>query len=196
MHSCIQKMLMEWQTVQTLIKHHTAPSGAAWSGSTLFARTRLSKNLGSLCTVIQLSNKDIWGFMSILDMSRIVITTYCIRNKEWAPGRIICAVVEVDMWIWNMSRHMTKPTKWLMHPVKTQISLGYRPVWSESSLSAWRKLGSLATHWVYSEDSDQSGRMPRLIRIFTGCTGHFVGFVMLWLIWSNVNCFNVGNKLF
>ena len=27
-----------------------------------------------------------------------------------------------------------------------------RPVWSESSLSAWRKLGSLATHWSHCED--------------------------------------------
>ena len=32
-----------------------------------------------------------------------------------------------------------------VRPAKTQISLGIRPVWSESSLSAWRKLGSLAT---------------------------------------------------
>ena len=45
---------------------------------------------------------------------------------------------------------MTKPTKWHVHPGKTQISLGIHPVWSESSLSAWRKLGSLATHWVHS----------------------------------------------
>ena len=29
---------------------------------------------------------------------------------------------------------------------------GPHTVWSESSLSAWRKLGSLATHWVHSED--------------------------------------------
>ena len=41
---------------------------------------------------------------------------------------------------------------------------------SESLLSAWRKLGSLATHWVHSEDSDQTGRMPRLIWVFAGCT--------------------------
>ena len=47
---------------------------------------------------------------------------------------------------------------------KTQISLGIRPVWSESSLSTWRKLGSLATHWMHSKDSDQTWRMPRLIR--------------------------------
>ena len=42
-----------------------------------------------------------------------------------------------------------------MRPVKTQFSLGIHQVGSESSLSAWRKLGSLAIHWVHSEDSDQ-----------------------------------------
>ena len=46
----------------------------------------------------------------------------------------------------------TKPTKWPVRPAKTQISLGIGPVWSESSLSAWRNLGSLATHWTHSED--------------------------------------------
>ena len=29
----------------------------------------------------------------------------------------------------KMSRHMTKPTKWPVHPAKTQISLGICPVW-------------------------------------------------------------------
>ena len=45
-------------------------------------------------------------------------------------------------------------------------------VWSESSLSAWRKLGSLATHWAHSEDADQTRQMPRLrlIWVFTGHT--------------------------
>ena len=41
----------------------------------------------------------------------------------------------------------------------------------------WRKLRSLATHWAHSEDSDQTGRMPRLIWVFAGRTYHFVGFV-------------------
>ena len=35
-----------------------------------------------------------------------------------------------------------------VRPAKTQISLGLRPVWSESSLSAWRNLRFLATHWA------------------------------------------------
>ena len=63
-----------------------------------------------------------------------------------------------------------KTSKMAVRPAKTQISLGIRPVWSESSLSAWRNLGSLATHWAHSKDSDQTGGMPRLIWVFTGPT--------------------------
>ena len=75
----------------------------------------------------------------------------------------------------HLSRLTTKPTKWHVHPAKTQISLGIFPVWSESLLSAWRKVGSLATHWAHSEDSDQTGR-----------TYHFVGFVVRRLISSHI----------
>ena len=46
-----------------------------------------------------------------------------------------------------------------VRPAKTQISLGIRPVRSEFSLSAWRNLGPLATHWAHSEDSEKTGRM-------------------------------------
>ena len=81
-----------------------------------------------------------------------------------------------------MSRNTTKQTKWHVHPDKTQISLGIRPVWSESSLSPLRHLGPLATHRVHSEDSDQTGQMPRLIWVFAGRTDLFVGFVVLRLI--------------
>ena len=54
-----------------------------------------------------------------------------------------------------------KSTKWPVRPAKTQTSLGIRPVWSESSLSAWRKLRSLATYWAHSD-----GHPPNLIRVF------------------------------
>ena len=33
-----------------------------------------------------------------------------------------------------------------------------------------------------SADTDQIGRITRLILVFTGCTGHFVGFAMQQLI--------------
>ena len=73
---------------------------------------------------------------------------------------------------------MTNPTKRPVRPAKTRMCLGIRSVLSESSLSAWKNLGSLATQWAHSEDSDQTGRMPRPIWIFTGRKGNSVGFVM------------------
>ena len=82
-----------------------------------------------------------------------------------------------------------KTNKMTVRPAKTQISLGISPVWSESSLSAWRKLGSLATHWVHSKDSDQTGRMPRLIWVFAGRT-----VILLFLTWGGSNV-SFNNKL-
>ena len=61
-----------------------------------------------------------------------------------------------------------------VRPAKTLIRLVIRPVWSESSLCA---------HWVAKdprflhadgEDSDQIGRMPRLIWVFAGRTVTFL----------------------
>ena len=83
-----------------------------------------------------------------------------------------------------MSHRVTKPTKWPVHPVKTQISLGICPVWSGSLLSPWRNIGPLTTYWAYGEHSDQTGWMPRLIWVFAGHTCHFVGFVVQLLILS------------
>ena len=61
----------------------------------------------------------------------------------------------------------------------------------QNDLCAWWRLrseSSLFALWVAkdprflhvdSEDPGQTGRMPRLIWVFTGRTGHFVGFVLL-----------------
>ena len=86
------------------------------------------------------------------------------RNQNegsWKAWKIFC----------NMCCNMTKPNNFLtVHPAKSQVSLGIRPVWSESSL---------CTQWVAKdpsflhadrEDSDQTGRMPRLIWVFAGRT--------------------------
>ena len=81
---------------------------------------------------------------------------------------------------------MTKPTKWHVRPAKTQISLGIRQVWSESSLCAqWLAKDPPSFLHADSDDSDQTGRMPRLIWVFAGRTCHFVGFVMMRLKFRN-----------
>ena len=94
-----------------------------------------------------------------------------------------------------------------VRPSKTQISLGIRPVWSESSLCA---------HWVAkdprflhadSEDSDQSGRMSRLIWVFAGrtltllvlsCRGSYIVKWKLknWRIIHHISCWNLWNFFF
>ena len=75
-----------------------------------------------------------------------------------------------------LSRLMTKPTKWALRPAKIQISLGIRPVWSESSLCAqWVAQDPRFLH-ANSEDFDQTGQMPRLISVFTERTCPFCWF--------------------
>ena len=70
---------------------------------------------------------------------------------------------------------MSKPTKWLC--AQRRLRSAWASAQSESSLCA---------HWVAkdpsflhadSEDSDQTGRKPRLVWVFAGRTCHFVGFV-------------------
>ena len=56
-----------------------------------------------------------------------------------------------------------KTSKMRVRPAKTQISLGIRPVRSESSLCAQWIAKDSSFLLVDSEDSDQTGRMPRLI---------------------------------
>ena len=57
-----------------------------------------------------------------------------------------------------------------VRPATTQISLGIRLVWSESSQWAqWLAEDPRFLH-ADSEDSDQTGRMPRMIWVFAGRT--------------------------
>ena len=78
--------------------------------------------------------------------------------------------------LFNMGQRMTKPIKWHVRQVKTQISLGFRPVWSV-----------FAKCWMGNSGSFMRTAMPRLIWVFAERTCHFVGFVMRWLICEPVH---------
>ena len=104
----------------------------------------------------------------------IFLMHYSIVKSHCSKFRIITAIflcVPILFWFYineDLSRLMTQPTKWYVRPAKTQISLGIWPVWSESSLCAqWVAKEPSFLH-ADSEDSDQTGRMPRLIWVFTG----------------------------
>ena len=59
-----------------------------------------------------------------------------------------------------------KTNKMAVRPAKTQISPGHPP----SLIKVFAVRMSSATHWAHCEDSDQNGRMPRLIWVFAGRT--------------------------
>ena len=60
-----------------------------------------------------------------------------------------------------------KTNKVTVHPAKTQISLGIRP--ESSPCAQWVAKDPSFFH-ADREDSDQTGRIPRLICVFTGRT--------------------------
>ena len=53
-----------------------------------------------------------------------------------------------------------------VRPTKTEISLGIREFWSQSSSFTWRNFASLAIQNAPSEDSDQTALMRRMIWIY------------------------------
>ena len=143
-------------------------------------------------TVQRLSDKQLK-----LSLACLISMHFChFRNHIQTTLLVSSSMVitlSMPFFVTYMSHLMTKPTKWHVRPAKTQISLGICPVWSESWLSAWRKLGPLATHWAHSEDSDQTGRMPRLIWVFAGhiltllvlsCRGSYI-VCLVWFVFSS-----------
>ena len=77
---------------------------------------------------------------------------------------------------------MTKPINW------GAPSEDLDQAWHPSSLISLccphaERLGPYV-HIKCTAKTDQTGRMPRLIWVFAGCTCHFVGFVMRWLIFT------------
>ena len=142
-----------------------------------------SASLNLPITSMSTQTADFKHSMTLISWNNFVDTTKKLSQEPCVLGLLSLSHVSTIFLSdqMNMSRLMTKTTKWLcaqrrlrsnwasaQSDQKTQINLGICPVWSESSLSARRKLGSLATHWAHSEDSDQTGRMPRLIWVFAG----------------------------
>ena len=71
-----------------------------------------------------------------------------------------------------------KTNKVAVRPAKTQISLGIRPVWSESLLCAQSVAKDPSFLHVDSEDSDQTGADAQADQSLCWAHNHIVGFVM------------------
>ena len=67
----------------------------------------------------------------------------------------------------HMSQCMRFPTMWLVRPVKPQISLRIRAVWSEPLLVAWVFYDCYSTDWTPFGVSKLKRRLQRLTRVYT-----------------------------
>ena len=76
----------------------------------------------------------------------------------WRSPYIILLLAQ--SWQFNVSRLVTKPTKWHVRYAKTQISQGIRPVWSVSAIR-------MKKAWVLSDPLNASEALIRL----GGCPG-------------------------
>ena len=95
------------------------------------------------------------------------------RRSDWTDG-------QADLWLccyhmaWteydSFEPPRDKTNKVSVRPAKTQISLCIHPVWSESLLCAQWVAKDPSFLQADREDSDQTGRMPRLIWVFAGRT--------------------------
>ena len=77
----------------------------------------------------------------------------------------------------NMTPH-DKTNKMTVRPAKTQLSLGIRPVWSESSLCA--QWVAKDTSFLHADSEDSADAQADLS--LRWAHSHFVDFVMRWLI--------------
>ena len=109
---------------------------------------------------------DLYILMNVTMLILLILHCVYNRNTGWSLNLIL--LVQTLNFITEL-RH-DKTNKVSVCPAKTQISLGICPVWSESSL--WAQWVAKDPRFLYadSEDSDQTGRMPRLIWVFAGRT--------------------------
>ena len=118
---------------------------------------------------------EIWPWHIGLRWAIVALWATCIKMYSYLSK--VCEGVtlfQLHLFSHNLSLSMTKPTKWPVRLAMTQISLGIRPVWSESSLYAPRTIKDPRLLQADSEDSDQTAWLRRLIWVFTWPTFHFV----------------------
>ena len=102
---------------------------------------------------------------------RALALVFCKQIRIWSvcPSRIIHALLHLTFQdsqrhVLHLSRLMTKPTKQHVRQANNPPSL------IRDFAVRMKKVLSYSSHWAHSEDSDQTGRMPRLIWVFAGRT--------------------------
>ena len=118
----------------------------------------------------------LWDFISLCEIwhvcINIITVSKCNRHSQiWATS-------------WQNQQNDCAPSEDSDQPGHPPSLISLRCALNGTLLCAQWVVKDPSFLHADSQDSDQTGRMPRLIWVFAGCTYHFVGFVMRWLIWT------------
>ena len=156
----------------------------------MFKQFTLKMGCGTVCTALNLEMTWFLGLVShrrnlinlspgvlaLLHKGQFSLKLYLLKGRSSRYNIIkVKCVLMITALLQHMSHDATKPTQWVCARC---------PGWSESSLSAWRKLGSLATRWAQQRRlwSDQADAQADLS--LRWARTQFVGFVMSRLIYA------------
>ena len=97
-------------------------------------------------------------------------------------GRFWNALAHIWAAAWQNKQNVLCAQRWLRSPWEIRL------VWSESSLSALRNIGSIATYWAHRKDSDQP--WPSLYHMsfgrFWNALAHIVVYINVYRGWPGV----------
>ena len=92
----------------------------------------------------------VWMHCKCIWFAHLIRDSKFCRSQIWYSKSSSCSIYNVLINL-IIEPHHEKQNEHVRR-ARTQLRLGIRPVWSESSMSALTNLGSLATRWAHSED--------------------------------------------
>ena len=148
------------------------------------AKTQISLGICPVWSVFAIRMKKYWPINYLLSASKKSDQTGRMPRLIWVFAGRTCQFVgfvtrRLGCFVLILTWSTEEWTKVLFSGV---LSRGTKPDILVSSSNSTATHAEIYTSFLHadSEDSDQTGRMPRLIWVFAGRTCHFVGFVTMW----------------
>ena len=121
------------------------------------------------------STSVVWRIMSSCHLSSLMPCQKTGQMKTELRTLLLCQIFKMFQCFKrsHLSRHMTKPTKWLCTHRRLRSAWAFMQTDQSSLCAEWVVKDPSFLH-AYSKDSNQTGQMPRLIWVFFGSTCIFL----------------------
>ena len=152
-----QRLWSDWANAQADLSRRLAQTSFCWfcnEATHSYCRCSEKQRDWSDCTDAQADLR--------LRCSPMTLTGFAMMRIKWRQEIFSVGHIQEKL----MNRRTTNPTKWHMRPAKRHISLGIRPVWSESSLCAlWIVLSCCGSNFVKNANLSLSTVVVRVLSL-------------------------------